>query len=88
MDTYEVESCVRSHHVYGNVWCPTIGEQLACTRQIGNPRDVYAMAMMCGATVVGRVHRRIFAAYSIFLQRKGTIRCTINASRWYSAYLP
>ena len=38
MDTYEVESCVRGHHVFGSIWSPTIGEQLVCKRQIGNTR--------------------------------------------------
>ena len=29
---------------------------------IGNPKDVYAVAVMCGATVVGHVPRKISAA--------------------------
>ena len=62
MDTYEVESCVRGHHVFGSIWSPTIGEQLVCKRQIGNPQDVYAVAVMRGATVVGHVPRKISAA--------------------------
>ena len=88
MDTYEVESCVRGHHVFGSIWSPTIGEQLVCKRQSGNPQDVYAVAVMRGATLVGHVPRKISAACSIFLRRKGTIRCTVSASRRYSADLP
>ena len=83
-----MESCVRGHHVFGSIWSPTIGEQLVCKRQSGNPQDVYAVAVMRGATVVGHVPRKISAACSIFLRRKGTIRCTVSASRRYSADLP
>ena len=57
-----MESCVRGHHVFGSIWSPTIGKQLVCKRQIDNPQDVYAVAVMRGATVVGHVPRKISAA--------------------------
>ena len=31
-----VESCVREHHVYKNVWSTNVGEQLSCTRDTQN----------------------------------------------------
>ena len=54
-----IESCDHGHHVYGSFLSPAIGKQLVCKRQIGNPQPV---AMMCGATVVSHVPRRISAA--------------------------
>ena len=69
METYEVISCVRGHHV---------GEQLVCKREVSNTQDTYAVAVIHGGTVVGHVPRKISAACSLFLGRKGSIRCTIS----------
>ena len=30
MEVYELESCVRGHHVYRRVWRATVDEQLEC----------------------------------------------------------
>lgn len=88
METYEVSSCVRGHHVFKNIWRPTIGEQLVCKREVSNAQDTYAVAVMRGGTVVGHVPRKISAACALFLGRKGSIRCTISGSRCFSADLP
>ena len=88
METYEVRSCVRGHHVFKSVWNPIIGQQLVCKRETNNPTDVYAVAVMRGSTVVGHVPRKISAACARFLERKGTIQCTITGSRRSSEDLP
>ena len=46
------------------------------------------MAVMRRSAVVGHIPRKISAASALFLRRKGTIRCTITASRCFSADLP
>ena len=29
-ETYEVDSCVRGYHFYGDIWTPSVGDLLAC----------------------------------------------------------
>ena len=73
----------RGYHEYKNVWeDPVHGEELNCTRDIGNSHDPMAVAILKeidGATVtVGHVPRRISALCSVFIRRGGTIRCIVN----------
>ena len=53
----------------------------------GNSYDLYAIAMVKSATVVGHVPRKLFTLCSLFIQRGGTIYCQITG-RCYSADLP
>ena len=46
--SFEVESCVRGHHVYQSVWNPQLGQMLLCERELGNPKDPYAIAVLTG----------------------------------------
>ena len=34
METFQVESCVRCHHIYKVGWSPSLGEVLQCTREL------------------------------------------------------
>ena len=88
METCEIETCVRGHHVYKSIWSPTTGEELDCRREPSNAEDPYAVAVVRRSTVVGHVPRKISAACSLFLRREGTIRCRITASRRFSDDLP
>ena len=93
MEVFEAESCVRGHHVFCSIWrprigSPRIGKQLTCKRELDNAQDVHAVAVMHEAAIVGHVPRTISAACSLFLQRKGTICCTISGSRHFPAVLP
>ena len=47
MDTtmYEMEAMIHGYHVYATVWDAQIGEELYCTRETGNIRDPYAVAV-------------------------------------------
>ena len=42
MEVYELESCVRGHHIYGRVWRATVDEQLECRPEPRNKEDPYA----------------------------------------------
>jgi len=88
MEEFSIESCVRGHHVYKNIWDVSVGEELPCKTESGNEKDPYAVAVMRRHTVVGHLPRKISAACSLFLRRKGTIRCTVTGTRRYSADLP
>ena len=41
-----VDSCIQGHHVFKNIWTPTMGEQLSCRREIGNNKDQFAVAVL------------------------------------------
>ncbi len=88
METYEVLSGIRGHHIYLNIWNPSIGEELICRRETSNGHDRYAVSVTRGSKVVGHVPRNISAARSLFLQRKGTILTIVSGSRRYSSDLP
>ena len=89
MDSYEVNSCVRGHHIYKNIWTPYIGEYLNCEKEANNPEDPYAVAMMKDQLVVGHIPRKISAACSLFLAKESsTITCLITGNRKHSWDLP
>jgi len=59
MEMYEVDSCVRGHHVFRGIWNPTIGEQLACKGEASNTQGIYTVTITREATIVGHVPQRI-----------------------------
>ena len=62
-----IESCVRGHHVYKQVWAPFIGEELVCKKENGNEHDPYAVAVMQRSTIiVGQVPTKMSAACYLF----------------------
>ena len=42
MEIYEVDSTIRGHHVFKDIWTLFIGEDLRCKRDESNTRDAYA----------------------------------------------
>ena len=88
LEAYQHQSCVRGHHIYKGVWSPTVGEKLKCEREPSNGRDPYAVAVYKRDQVVGHIPRIISAACSVFIQRGGSIDCTITGSRRFSVDLP
>ena len=88
LETYEVPSCIRGHHVYRDIWSPTIGEELMCKRETTNDKDRYAVAVMRESTVMGHVPRVISAVCALFLKRKGIIRFIVSGNRRFSEDLP
>ena len=77
--SFEVESCIRGHHVYKESWNPFIGEELDCRHELSNPADTYAVATMRDAAVVGHIPRKISAICALFL-RSGTLRSIVSGS--------
>ena len=88
-DQFEVSSVIRGHHVYKHNWSPFNGEELTCLREEDSDKDRYAVAVTkSGSGVVGHVPRRISAACALFLQKGGSICCTVTGARKYSTDLP
>ena len=86
---YEVDSCVRSYHVYQDTWTLLVGEELYCEREEENIHDRYAVVVKKGSARVGHVPRKVSAPCTLFLRKGGTLKCRITAvHRRYSADLP
>ena len=43
--SFKIESTVRGHHVFKNIWTPTIGEDLRVTAETDNTFDEFAVAV-------------------------------------------
>ena len=54
---HTVEAMVRGYHVYKDVWCAAVGEEVSCVREV-NYHDRFAIAVMRFGVVVGHVPRK------------------------------
>ena len=87
-DRYSFDSFVRGHHVYKDIWTPTIGESLHCMRELLNKEDKYAVAIIKDTKVVGHVPLSYSRHLSQFLQiPSSSLSCKVNRrkgkSRWW-----
>ena len=71
-----IEAMVRGYHVYKEIWCAAVGEELSCMREVENYRDPFAVAVVRSGVIVGHVPRKISSVCSMFLRRGGTISCS------------
>jgi len=81
--SFTVDTTIRGHHIYKEIWTPVIGEELTCAIEDGNEWDPYAVAIIKIGTVAGHVQRHISAACNLFLDQGGTILCTVTGPRIY-----
>ncbi len=88
--SFSWDSMIRGYHIYRSVWEAANGEELKCVREVGNRKDPYAVAVVKNSELtVGHIPRRISSLCSMFLQRGGTISCTVTTSeKRYSHDLP
>jgi hypothetical protein len=82
LETIEVDSCVRGHHVYNRIWTTTLGEELQCVTEDSNMipmiNDPYAVGVMKrDDTSLGKYQ---------LPARGGVIDCIITGSRRFSAF--
>ena len=82
------DTVIRGHHVYKEIWTPSIGEVLRCEKEEGNSHDLYAVAMKKGDSIVGHVPHAISTLCNLFLSRGGIITCTVTGIRKHSDDLP
>ncbi len=57
--SFSVEAMVRGYNAYKNIWTAVVGEELPCQREIANPRDPFAVAVLKHEAIVGHVPRKI-----------------------------
>ena len=55
--TFDMSSFICGHHVYKNVWMPTLGDELDCRREGDTDFDQYAVAVLRRGVVVGHYLR-------------------------------
>ena len=56
---HELESCVRGHHIYKEVWTPVTGEVLSCARETVNLHDHFAVKVLRAGVIVGHLPKKI-----------------------------
>ena len=89
IDTFRLDSVVRGHHVFKDIWSSMLGEELECIRETGNVHDLYAVGVVkTGTGTVGHLPKKISTPCSLFLRKGGNIVCTITGRRQYSVDLP
>ena len=64
-ESYTIEAMVRGYHVYKEVWCAAVGEEMSCVREV-NYRDPFAVGLMRSGVVVGHVQRKTLSVCSMF----------------------
>ena len=55
LSVWKLESYVRGHNVYKDVWTPTIGEKLLCKMEPDNIKDKYAVCVQKDGVIVGHL---------------------------------
>ena len=54
--SFTVNSMIRGYHVYKDIWeNPTIGEELICKREVGNPKDPISVAVINPLSRISRL---------------------------------
>ena len=79
--TFELESVIRGHHIYKELWTPVIGESLDVQREPSNPYDCSAVSVLRDGTVVGHVPREVRRPFQSFTG--GSITCEVLGHRRY-----
>lgn len=93
MFEFTICSAIQGYHEYKEIWDSLIiGEELGCRREVGNPHDTNAVAVIKQIDehnrIVGHVSRRISAPCNAFICRGGIIKCIVIGSRKYNVDLP
>ncbi len=81
-DTYsfDIPSCIRGHHIYHEVWTPTVGERRECIREMTNIVDRYAVGVYKSEQLIGHLPKKISI---ICLRHGGDLSCEVTRRRSY-----
>ena len=75
---FEFQSYVTGHHVYKDIWTPTLGEKLSTAAEPENHHEKYPVKVLKENEVVGHVPRDISKYCTSALLCGGTIKCEIT----------
>ena len=91
-EAFCLNSVVRGHHIYKDIWSSVHGEELHCRCEFGNVHDLYRVYTVSvikhGTGIMGHLPKRISTPCHLFLKKGGSISCTVNGRRQYSSDLP
>ena len=77
-DSIRVESVVRGHHVYKEIWTPELGEVLTVCKEPDNIHDRHAVCVMKDGAIVGHVPRELSSMMDVFIEKGGVVTCTVS----------
>ena len=75
---FAIESVIRGHHVYKQIWSPFVREELPLVREHNNPLTTIVNK---DGVVVDRVPRELSKLFWTFLVSGGLIVCEVTGSR-------
>ena len=78
---FTVDSVIRGHHIYKDVWTPYVGEELSLEQEHGNSHDFYATTVKKDGLIAGRVPRELSKLFWTFLSNGGQISCEVTGRR-------
>ena len=79
-----LESVIRGHHIFKEVWTPRLGEILAVRKEVGNAHDRHAVALVRNdGTIVGHAPREVSRVFWHYLGHGGNISCEVTSRRKY-----
>ena len=78
---FTLDSVIRGHHVYKDIWTPFVGEELTLNQENGNSHDRYAITVEKDNTIVGRVPKEVSKLFRKFMEEGGQIECEVTGKR-------
>ena len=72
-ESHMIEAMVRGYHVYKEIWCAAVGEELSCIREVENYRDPFTVAVVRSGIIVSHVPRKISSVCSMFYDEVGNL---------------
>ena len=60
-----IKTVVCGYHVYKEIWCAAVGEELSYIREVENYHDLFAVAVVRQGVIVGHVPRKILSVCSM-----------------------
>ena len=79
---FSFNSFVRGHHVYKDIWIPTLREILVCKREPNNEKDPNAVAIISDGGVVSHVPLNYSRYINQFLEiESSSVSCEITGER-------
>ena len=79
--TFSFESFITGHHIYKDIWSPTLGEKLVCEREHGNPHDKYAISVVKNGAIVGHIPRNVAKPCFYALVTGASITAEVSGNR-------
>ena len=75
------ESFITGHHIYKEIWGPTLNELLICEREPESTFDRNAVKVLKGEDVVGHIPKQFSKTCNFILLAGGKISATVTGPR-------